>query len=90
MNSVNNNCLFQSTPPRGGRQPPTGIVGLLGRDVSIHAPAWGATINSIETDRLRTVSIHAPAWGATKPLLRLVKDINVSIHAPAWGATCTA
>ena len=34
--------------------------------VSIHAPAWGATVD----DRLRAgrirVSIHAPAWGATR------------------------
>ena len=35
-------------------------------DVSIHAPAWGATVS----DGMRQypapiVSIHAPAWGAT-------------------------
>ena len=57
---------------------------LLG--ISIHAPAWGATVNdmaAIDTDgfqsthprgvRLRTVEIRI--------------DDEISIHAPAWGAT---
>ena len=35
--------------------------------ISIHAPAWGATL-SAEIQRLaRSISIHAPAWGATEP-----------------------
>ncbi len=33
--------------------------------VSIHAPAWGATLLARGADRRRGVSIHAPAWGAT-------------------------
>ena len=33
--------------------------------VSIHAPAWGATILFISLSSLLNVSIHAPAWGAT-------------------------
>ena len=33
--------------------------------VSIHAPAWGATITRIEKEIGEVVSIHAPAWGAT-------------------------
>ena len=33
--------------------------------VSIHAPAWGATGDSIFCERFKLVSIHAPAWGAT-------------------------
>ena len=33
--------------------------------VSIHAPAWGATISGSSALRRRGVSIHAPAWGAT-------------------------
>ncbi len=36
--------MFQSTPPRGGRQVyPRG--GRSGARVSIHAPAWGATLS---------------------------------------------
>ena len=34
-------------------------------DISIHAPAWGATVNAIVQKRLAKISIHAPAWGAT-------------------------
>ena len=36
--------------------------------VSIHAPAWGATVLQLAlTKRQAYVSIHAPAWGATRP-----------------------
>ena len=56
--------LFQSTHPRGVRPahyekfiPPT--------PVSIHAPAWGATVSNFSGDHPCPVSIHAPAWGAT-------------------------
>ena len=66
--------LFQSTHPRGVRHSGKGLVqGLL--DVSIHAPAWGATNlpnHPREDDR---VSIHAPAWGATSTaFLSLLKN----------------
>jgi len=33
--------------------------------VSIHAPAWGATLYMRGSSRTMLVSIHAPAWGAT-------------------------
>ena len=33
--------------------------------VSIHAPAWGATVCDVRKLAIREVSIHAPAWGAT-------------------------
>ncbi|ABB24163.1 conserved hypothetical protein [Pelodictyon luteolum DSM 273] len=33
--------------------------------VSIHAPAWGATIEPYLSADVVAVSIHAPAWGAT-------------------------
>ena len=35
------------------------------REVSIHAPAWGATSPAPLPAAAKTVSIHAPAWGAT-------------------------
>ena len=34
-------------------------------DVSIHAPAWGATSFGVLQSWVSFVSIHAPAWGAT-------------------------
>ena len=33
--------------------------------ISIHAPAWGATILHINLVNKSQISIHAPAWGAT-------------------------
>ena len=36
--------LFLSTPPRGGRQGMVKSTKILGDKVSIHAPAWGATM----------------------------------------------
>ena len=55
--------------------------------VSIHAPAWGATDGHGLPQWQCRVSIHAPAWGATRTDPKLIQVIEVSIHAPAWGAT---
>ena len=56
--------MFQSTRPRGARLIPLFDI-TVWNVVSIHAPAWGATVG-IEADHgARQVSIHAPAWGAT-------------------------
>ncbi len=56
---------FQSTPPRGGRRPATTC--RPNRQVSIHAPARGAT-DGVEVGAYAApgVSIHAPARGATR------------------------
>ena len=58
---------FQSTHPRGVRRAPGWDMSHRKRCVSIHAPAWGATmtVGSIYAAN-STVSIHAPAWGATR------------------------
>ena len=55
---------FQSTHPHGVR-PEAAQAAKTAADVSIHAPAWGATgvIRGFHQDF--GVSIHAPAWGAT-------------------------
>ena len=37
--------------------------------VSIHAPAWGATLRTLGAFPCWNVSIHAPAWGATDKLV---------------------
>ena len=57
---------FQSTRPRGARLAFNGNVDV---DVlvSIHAPAWGATMGKLIGPDIVGVSIHAPAWGATHP-----------------------
>ena len=55
--------VFQSTRPRGAR--PYVWVSYCKTQVSIHAPAWGATCRWPHGARWATVSIHAPAWGAT-------------------------
>ena len=62
---------FQSTPPRG-RRPRVGEDVQLLVDVSIHAPAWGATNGWYPVRWGKKVSIHAPAWEATaKPTKQL-------------------
>ena len=78
--------IFQSTHPHGVRhRKPYGLTVFT--KISIHAPAWGATLVHWTTNPVTAISIHAPAWGATRPghLQRIPRPI--SIHAPAWGAT---
>ena len=77
---------FQSTRPRGAR-PGVPSRRPAGLQVSIHAPAWGATTERRGKSFLLCVSIHAPAWGATQQRPTSDKMSDVSIHAPAWGAT---
>ena len=58
-------CMFQSTRPRGARRDHVPTV-TWPIDVSIHAPARGATDQSHDVmRRYADVSIHAPARGAT-------------------------
>ncbi len=76
---------FQFTRPRGARR--GGLSAAFRPKVSIHAPAWGATIDALAGYKMQTVSIHAPAWGATALALVRGSGLLVSIHAPAWGAT---
>ena len=56
-------------------------------EISIHAPAWGATANELTNSVFFLISIHAPAWGATDFHDSAWRAIRISIHAPAWGAT---
>ena len=77
---------FQSTRPRGARHPINERMEVQ-NGVSIHAPAWGATVSHDSLACSISVSIHAPAWGATLELRDTELWHLVSIHAPAWGAT---
>ena len=57
-------ALFQFTPLREGRH----IAGIKAKDtaqISIHAPAGGATVQKIGIFYMNSISIHAPAGGAT-------------------------
>ncbi len=62
--SVHRAYRFQSTPPRGGRRARSSQR-LASVDVSIHAPARGATTTVRVFGSTVIVSIHAPARGAT-------------------------
>ena len=55
--------------------------------ISIHAPAWGATVGDVLQLHIPGISIHAPAWGATPYKASVKRVLIISIHAPAWGAT---
>ena len=56
--------LFQFTLPRGERPDPDKTLEEI-REVSIHAPARGATGHVSREQAHIDVSIHAPARGAT-------------------------
>ena len=63
--------MFQSTRPRGARH----VIAQITQQtlqVSIHAPARGATIAAAAQQQRNIVSIHAPARGATRPHRRVV------------------
>ena len=78
--------IFQSTLPRGERQV---LLDQAGddRNISIHAPARGATYSVPGSADRSKISIHAPARGATTFVSFLYFMVHISIHAPARGAT---
>ena len=91
------NPLFAVVPQRHSFNPRSRVgsdvmafVGLLLLQVSIHAPAWGATHDCRCTDYRIDVSIHAPAWGATLREQICAVEQQVSIHAPTWGVTSSS
>lgn len=57
---------FQSTRPRGARLVELEGIDTTSFDVSIHAPAMGATSQALYRQLQWQVSIHAPAMGATQ------------------------
>ena len=64
------------------------IVSEFQKEISIHAPVWGATaIDIITSSGTEIISIHAPVWGATKHSPQSIAHKTISIHAPVWGAT---
>ena len=80
---------FQSTHPRGVRRK-QGVEILTKIAVSIHAPAWGATLYPPPAKNVK------PLFQSTHPRGVRLQHIGqqevltkVSIHAPAWGATAS-
>ena len=57
-------CMFQFALPHGERLSPEGMIAQF-MNVSIRAPAWGATYEQRDVRAQVEVSIRAPAWGAT-------------------------
>jgi len=84
--SLNRPALFQSTPPRGGRQSVAQAYQVPGLFQST-PPRGGRLFAVFYNDFVHLVSIHAPARGATLRFLLPVLPLPVSIHAPARGAT---
>ena len=78
--------VFQSTHPRGVRPMRTNRFRRF-FEVSIHAPAWGATPDAQARVILWGVQSTHPRGVRHMPESRLVWAVQVSIHAPAWGAT---
>ena len=78
--------VFQSTRPRGARHRDIPVAVAVAQ-VSIHAPAWGAT-KQLRIPHWRMPSFNPRARvGRDSRDVRLVALSPVSIHAPAWGAT---
>ena len=63
------------------------VADLYVSDISTHAPAQGATQNSVELDHWETISTHAPAQGATRFFQVCARAVSISTHAPAQGST---
>ena len=78
---------FQSTRPRGARQQ-SHCQDQNGWQVSIHAPAWGATWSGSSGLRAGRGFQSTRPRGARRLRRPEIGRVRVvSIHAPAWGAT---
>ena len=69
-----------------GGDPSEGIDDLIA-EVSIHAPAWGATKTVKGLLFFYTRFNPRPRMGGDMFSVPGIRIILVSIHAPAWGAT---
>ena len=62
-------------------------IAARGLDVSIHAPAWGATETQPPTPDRQVFQSTRPRGARRRLLSIILLGQTVSIHAPAWGAT---
>ena len=81
-----NQKRFQSTHPCGVR--PLSQAYNPQRQVSIHAPVWGATTQTLTNSGAYLFQSTHPC-GVRRIQADKSSDIPVSIHAPVWGATST-
>ena len=80
---------FQSTLPRGERRT-AAKISSRSTSVSIHAPAWGATLWQWR-EPMESPSFNPRSRvGSDQVVTYLRVSTEVSIHAPAWGATASA
>ena len=56
-------------------------------DISIHAPAWGATTSFVLSGMKSRFQSTRPRGARLDAICALVDTLQISIHAPAWGAT---
>ncbi len=85
---IDRKAVWASSARMPTRSAPDGSQRVQGpSDVSIRAPARGATYRRRGRRLARQVSIHAPARGATHRTRGGSGLLQVSIHAPARGAT---
>ena len=86
--SQHKDAAYRNFNPRS-REGSDGLVkcGFISINISIHAPAKGATIRLCNENDIKPISIHAPAKGATLFACILYLKDFISIHAPAKGAT---
>jgi len=77
---------FQSTRPRGARRKME-QAGLDTGKVSIHAPAWGATLPRSAASPEKLFQSTRPRGARLGVVRHVLEHLRVSIHAPAWGAT---
>ena len=78
--------IFQSTLPRRER-PDVVTPTVPSNNISIHAPAKGATESRGELQLNRSNFNPRSREGSDGDLKELLKTIEISIHAPAKGAT---
>ena len=65
-----------------------GVLQAYCKDISIHAPPRGATVEPAQSDIRMVISIHAPPRGATsRAFAERLLAVIISIHAPPRGAT---
>ena len=74
---------FNPRPRVGGDR---GAAERSGWIVSIHAPAWGATVDA-SASHADWFQSTPPRGGRRSSHRRSPRSAGVSIHAPAWGAT---
>ena len=83
-------AIFQSTLPRGERLETQKTSGSQS-EISIHAPARGATSTGLRLLQVSPISIHAPARGATYSPHEIKERLQINFNPrSARGATSVA